>query len=89
MPVSLPAIVHIALILMIIGMVLALINRSRPVAGSIESILDALVVILHLGLAPHSTWIAQRRSEFCHDSKPIVGLHSEPHSTFRLAARRT
>jgi hypothetical protein len=43
--VSLPAIVHIALILIIIGVVLALINRYVPMAGSIKSILNAVIVI--------------------------------------------
>lgn len=42
---NLPAIVHIALILIIIGVVLALINRYIPMAGSIKSILNAVVVI--------------------------------------------
>lgn len=42
---NLPAIVHIALILIIIGVVLALINRYIPMAGSIKSILNAVVVL--------------------------------------------
>lgn len=42
---NLPAIVHIALILIIIGVVLALINRYIPMASSIKSILNAVVVI--------------------------------------------
>jgi hypothetical protein len=45
MPANLPAIVNIALILIIIGVVLALINRYIPMAGSIKSILNAVVVI--------------------------------------------
>lgn len=42
---SLPVIVHIALILIVIGVVLSLINRFIPVASSIKSILNAVVVI--------------------------------------------
>jgi hypothetical protein len=42
---NVPAIVHIALILIIIGVVLSLINRYIPMAGSIKSILNAVVVI--------------------------------------------
>lgn len=42
---NLPAIVHIALILIIIGVVLSLINRFIPMASSIKSILNAVVVI--------------------------------------------
>jgi len=42
---NLPAIVHIALILIIIGVVLSLINRFIPMATSIKSILNAVVVI--------------------------------------------
>ena len=45
MPANLPAIVNIALILIIIGVVLALINRYIPMAGSIKSILNAVVVL--------------------------------------------
>jgi hypothetical protein len=42
---NLPAIVHIGLILIIIGVVLSLINRFIPMASSIKSILNAVVVI--------------------------------------------
>jgi hypothetical protein len=42
---NLPAIVHIALILIVIGVVLSLINRFIPMASSIKSILNAVVVI--------------------------------------------
>jgi hypothetical protein len=42
---NLPAIVHIGLILIIIGVVLSLVNRFIPMASSIRSILNALVVI--------------------------------------------
>jgi len=42
---AMTALVHIALILIIIGVVLALINRYIPMAGSIKSILNAVVVI--------------------------------------------
>lgn len=42
---KLPAIVHIALILIIIGVILALINRYIPMTSSIKSILNAVVVI--------------------------------------------
>jgi hypothetical protein len=42
---NVPAIVHIALILIIIGVVLSLINRYIPMASSIKSILNAVVVI--------------------------------------------
>jgi hypothetical protein len=42
---NLPGIVHVALILIVIGVVLSLINRYVPMAGSIKSILNAVVVI--------------------------------------------
>jgi hypothetical protein len=42
---NVPAIVHIALILIVIGVVLSLINRYIPMASSIKSILNAVVVI--------------------------------------------
>ena len=42
---NLPVIVHIALILIVIGVVLSLINRFIPMASSIKSILNAVVVI--------------------------------------------
>jgi hypothetical protein len=42
---NLPVIVHIALILIIIGVVLSLVNRFIPMASSIRSILNAVVVI--------------------------------------------
>jgi len=42
---NVPAIVHIALILIIVGVVLSLINRYIPMASSIKSILNAVVVI--------------------------------------------
>jgi hypothetical protein len=42
---NVPAIVHIAIILIVIGVVLSLINRYIPMASSIKSILNAVVVI--------------------------------------------
>ena len=40
-----PLIVHVLLILIIIGVILSLINRYIPMASSIKSILNAVVVI--------------------------------------------
>lgn len=42
---NLPVIVNVLLILIIIGVVLSLINRYIPMASSIKSILNAVVVI--------------------------------------------
>ena len=42
---NLPPLVHVLLILIIIGVVLSLINRYIPMAGSIKAILNAVVVI--------------------------------------------
>src|ERR1700722_4374957 len=43
---NMPVIVHVALILIVIGLILSLINRYIPMAGSIKSILNAVVVIV-------------------------------------------
>jgi hypothetical protein len=42
---NMPLIVHVALVLIIIGVVLSLINRYIPMASSIKSILNAVIVI--------------------------------------------
>jgi len=42
---NLPTIVNVILILIIIGVVLSLVNRYIPMASSIKSILNAVVVI--------------------------------------------
>ena len=42
---NMPIVVHVALVLIIIGVILSLINRYIPMAASIRSILNAVVVI--------------------------------------------
>jgi len=42
---NMPVVVHVGLILIIIGVILSLINRYIPMAGSIKSILNAVIVI--------------------------------------------
>ena len=41
-----PVLVHIVLVLIVIGVLLGLVNRYIPMAGSIKSLLNGVVVIV-------------------------------------------
>ncbi len=43
-----PVLLHVVLVLILVGVFLGLINRYIPMAGSIKSILNGVVVILTL-----------------------------------------
>jgi len=47
---------QILLTLIVVGILLWLVNRFIPMAGSIKSILNAVVVIGVVGVAPECVW---------------------------------
>ena len=59
--------VHVVLVLIVVGMVLWLINQYVPMAASIKSILNAVVVIAVL------VWLLQVFGFLSSSSRPHIG----------------